>query len=88
MGAFLLDTSKSFEEFVMKKCEEIICNDQECMKLSHEITKKIKELKKTLTNEQMKLFLEYESLDSEFDERIRYILYTFFKNLGQIRVKV
>lgn len=70
-----MDNSKAFEEFVMKRCEEIINNDQECRQLSCKVTEKIKELKETLSNEQIKIFLEYESLDSELNERIKYIMY-------------
>lgn len=67
--------SKAFEEYVAQRCEEILEHDEEYKKLSCKLTEKLKELKSTLSDKQIKTFLEYEILDSELNEYVKSVLY-------------
>lgn len=61
--------NKAFEEFVMKRCEEILTNDETYQKFNHTILDMESKFKKTLSQEQIK---DYNKLEETVMASITY----------------
>jgi len=71
---------KNFDIFMNAHIDaymEDIINDNEYKKLSNHIVKTISKLKQSLNQEQWKLFLEYESNNSNLDLKILYLIFSY-----------
>jgi hypothetical protein len=53
--------SQAFQEFLQKRCEEIITEDEECLKVIDETRIIGKEFFNSLSTDQQKAYLEFES---------------------------
>lgn len=58
----MLDSSKLFDEFIMRRCEEILQDDVICQELNKAIVATESEFKKTLNSEQLKKYNELEEI--------------------------
>ena len=57
-----MDNSKAFDEFIYKRCEEIVSNDEECNQLKEDILCIDEKIRNSLNSEQLKIFNDYEGL--------------------------
>ena len=58
--------SQAFQEFLQKRCEEIITEDEECREVDRLITNAETILKTTFSSIQLETFLQYEKLCSDY----------------------
>lgn len=70
-----LRESKSFNDFVKTRCEEVLESDEDFKKLNSEVLEIEKKLTTLLNNEQLKIFLNYEKLTSECESLIKILIY-------------
>jgi hypothetical protein len=66
-------TSAAFQEFIQKRCEEIITNDEKCYKVNREILELEKELIPLLSKEAKDKFLKIDELTLELITQIHVI---------------
>jgi hypothetical protein len=67
--------SKMFNEFILKRCEEIIMDDPVCIEMNNRILELESSIKKTLSPEQIKSLLEYESEVMRLNSHIEQLVY-------------
>lgn len=80
--------TKSFQNYIMQRIEEIIMENTHCQSVSRSVTGKIKELKNILSESQLKIFMEYEELSNELNNCIQSMVFIEANNQGQNRVKI
>lgn len=59
-------SSPAFQEFLQKRCEEIVSNDRQIRDIDFLITEAENKLKRTFSKTQLELFLQYEKLCSDY----------------------
>jgi sugar-specific transcriptional regulator TrmB len=73
-----MERSKTFEEYVTKRCEETAKSNKEYCCLIHKSAQIIEKLKNTFSEEQLKMFLEYDEISAEAQSTLENEIY----NLG------
>jgi hypothetical protein len=67
--------NEAFEEFISRRCEDIVLKDEYYQKLNKSIVDSEKKLKLFLNEEQLKTFIEYEKLVANFESYAETLLY-------------
>ena len=67
--------SASFQEFIQKRADEIIANDEHCVGLNREILRLEYKLLPLLSPEARDIFLKIDEFTMEFIERVCFLLY-------------